>query len=84
MTRVPDPDDRRAQRVQLTEAGLDAVRRIQEARRRGMEMALSAWSPGELRQLALFLPRLLDDFVAHTESPVDGRPSTGHSREGQK
>ncbi|MFJ4980049.1 hypothetical protein ACIP6X_32750 [Streptomyces coeruleorubidus] len=47
-------------------------------------MALSAWSPGELRQLALFLDRLLDDFVAHTESPVDGRPSTGLSREGEK
>ncbi|MFD6168772.1 MarR family winged helix-turn-helix transcriptional regulator [Streptomyces coeruleorubidus] len=84
VTRVPDPDDRRAQRVQLTQAGLDAVRRIQEVRRRGMEMALSAWSPGELRQLALFLHRLLDDFVAHTESPVDGRPSTGLSGEGEK
>ncbi|MFH9063216.1 MarR family winged helix-turn-helix transcriptional regulator [Streptomyces coeruleorubidus] len=84
VTRVPDPDDRRAQRVQLTEAGLDAVLRLQEVRRRGMEMALSAWSPGELRQLALFLHRLLDDFVAHTESPVDGRPSTGLSREQEK
>ncbi|MFF5520062.1 MarR family winged helix-turn-helix transcriptional regulator [Streptomyces coeruleorubidus] len=84
VTRVPDPDDRRAQRVQLTETGLDAVRRVQEARRRGMEMALSAWSPGELRQLALFLHRLLDDFVAHTESPVDGRTLTGLSREGEK
>ncbi|MFF9809330.1 MarR family winged helix-turn-helix transcriptional regulator [Streptomyces coeruleorubidus] len=84
VTRVPDPDDRRAQRVQLTEAGLDAVHRIQEVRRRGMEMALSAWSPGELRQLALFLHRLLDDFVAYTECPVDGRPSTGHSWEGQR
>ncbi|WP_347710174.1 MarR family winged helix-turn-helix transcriptional regulator [Streptomyces sp. HP-A2021] len=84
MTRVPDPDDRRAQRVQLTETGLDAVHRIQEVRRRGMEMALSAWSPGEVRQLALFLHRLLDDFVAHTESPVGGRPPTGLSREGEK
>jgi DNA-binding MarR family transcriptional regulator len=81
VTRAPDPDDRRAQRVQLTEAGLDAVHRLQEVRRRGMEMALSAWSPGELRQLAVFLHRLHDDFVAHTESALDGRPAAGRPRE---
>src|SRR3954467_7342956 len=31
VTRVPDPDDRRAQRIQLTEAGRRAIDRIREA-----------------------------------------------------
>jgi DNA-binding MarR family transcriptional regulator len=51
VTRVPDPDDRRAQRVRLTEAGLGAVDRMRRVRRQGMELALAAWSPEELRQL---------------------------------
>ncbi|WP_338776080.1 winged helix DNA-binding protein [Streptomyces sp. DG1A-41] len=84
VTRVPGPDDRRAQRVQLTETGLDAVHRIQEVSRRGTEPALSAWSPGELRQLALFLHRLPDDFVAHTGSALECRPAARHSRERKK
>ncbi|MFF7312318.1 MarR family transcriptional regulator [Streptomyces sp. NPDC008137] len=74
VVRVADPDDRRAQRVQLTGAGQAAVERMREVRRRGMEMALSDWPAGELRQLAVFLRRLLDDFVAHTESALDAGP----------
>ncbi|MFC9125594.1 MarR family winged helix-turn-helix transcriptional regulator [Streptomyces sp. NPDC057099] len=78
VVRFPDPDDRRAQRVQLTEAGLVAAERMREVRRRGMEMALSAWPAEELLQLAGFLRRLLDDFVTHTESDLDaGTPARG-------
>ena len=68
--RVADPDDRRAQRVQLTEAGLAAVDRIREASRRGMEVALAHWSPGDLRELATLFHRLFDDFVTHAEASV--------------
>ncbi|MFB7927829.1 MarR family winged helix-turn-helix transcriptional regulator [Streptomyces sp. NPDC056039] len=76
VVRVADPADRRAQLVRLTGAGLAAVERMREVRRRGMEMALSDWTPGELRQLAVFLRRLLDDFVTHTESALDAGPPT--------
>lgn len=41
VTRVPDPDDRRAQRIELTAAGSQAIGRIREAGVRGMQMALS-------------------------------------------
>lgn len=72
--RIPDPDDRRAHRVQLTEAGLAAVDRIRDASRQGMAMALAQWAPEDLHQLAALFNRLVDDFVTHAEEPVDIRP----------
>lgn len=65
VTRVPDPDDRRAQRIELTDAGGAAIAKIREAGVRGMQMALSDWSPEELRQLATLFHRMVDDFLAH-------------------
>ncbi|MFJ5105040.1 MarR family winged helix-turn-helix transcriptional regulator [Streptomyces sp. NPDC088554] len=67
VTRVPDPDDRRAQRIQLTALGRETVDRIRDASRRGMQAALSEWSPQELRQLATLFHRMVDDFLAHSE-----------------
>ncbi|MGW6646778.1 MarR family winged helix-turn-helix transcriptional regulator [Streptomyces iakyrus] len=65
VTRVPDPDDRRAQRIELTDAGGEAIARIRDAGVRGMQLALSDWSPEELRQLATLFHRMVDDFLAH-------------------
>ena len=65
VTRVPDPDDRRAQRIQLTEAGRQAIDRIRDAGARGMQLALSDWSPEELGQLATLFHRMVDDFLAY-------------------
>ncbi|WP_435282815.1 MarR family winged helix-turn-helix transcriptional regulator [Streptomyces koelreuteriae] len=65
VTRVPDPDDRRAQRIELTDAGRQAIAKVREAGVRGMQMALSDWSPEELRQLAGLFHRMVDDFLAH-------------------
>ncbi|GGX28278.1 MarR family winged helix-turn-helix transcriptional regulator [Streptomyces lomondensis] len=65
VTRVPDPDDRRAQRIELTEAGGQAIAKVREAGVRGMQMALSGWTPEELRQLATLFHRMVDDFLAH-------------------
>ncbi|NED34506.1 MarR family transcriptional regulator [Streptomyces sp. SID8499] len=73
VTRVPDPDDRRAQRIRLTEAGRDAIARIREVGARGMEAALSGWSAGELHQLATLFHRMVDDFVAYAKD-VDPEP----------
>jgi DNA-binding MarR family transcriptional regulator len=64
VTRVPDPDDRRAQRIELTDAGGEAVAKVRDAGARGMQMALSDWSPDELRQLATLFHRMVDDFLA--------------------
>lgn len=71
VTRVPDPDDRRARRIELTEAGRDAVARVREAGARGMQLALSGWTAEEPGQLAGLFHRMVDDFLAHA---VDEEP----------
>lgn len=69
--RIADPEDRRAQRVQLTDAGLAAVGRVREVGRRYLEQALGDWSDGDLRRLAALFHRLVDDFADHAEDRVD-------------
>ncbi|MBY8339779.1 MarR family transcriptional regulator [Streptomyces sp. KC 17012] len=66
VTRVPDPADRRAQRIQLTEAGQQAIERVRQVGARGMQLALSSWTPEELRQLATLFHRMVDDFLSYT------------------
>ncbi len=75
VTRVPDPDDRRAQRIRLTGQGRDAIARIREAGARGMEAALSGWSAEELHQLATLFHRMVDDFLAYAKD-MDAEPDT--------
>jgi DNA-binding MarR family transcriptional regulator len=72
--RVADPDDRRAQRIQITDAGLAAVERIREVSRRGMEMALAGWSEEDIEQLAALFRRMVGDFVTHAEDRLDVPP----------
>lgn len=73
VTRVPDPDDRRAQRIELTEAGRKAVSSVRDAGARGMQMALSDWSTDELQQLATLFHRMVDDFLKYAIED-DGEP----------
>ncbi|MEU1554751.1 MarR family transcriptional regulator [Streptomyces scabiei] len=73
--RIPDPDDRRAQRVRITGAGLAAFESVREAGRRSIEAALSDWSTEDRRRLARLFGRLADDFVDHAEAAVDPRPA---------
>ncbi|MER5601945.1 MarR family transcriptional regulator [Streptomyces sp. NPDC002265] len=76
VTRVPDPDDGRAQRIQLTVAGRRAVGRIRDAGTRGMQLALADWSPQELSQLATLFHRMVDDFLAYAaEDDADQQTS---------
>jgi DNA-binding MarR family transcriptional regulator len=77
VTRVPDPDDRRAQRIELTEAGREAIARVREAGARGMQLALSAWAPEELGQLATLFHRMVDDFLAHaSDEETEQQPAS--------
>ena len=73
VTRVPDPDDRRAQRIQLTDAGREAVERVREAGARGMQLALADWQPEELRQLAALFHRMVDDFLTYAVDDESGQ-----------
>ncbi|MDX3133324.1 MarR family transcriptional regulator [Streptomyces europaeiscabiei] len=71
--RIPDPEDRRAQRVQITDTGLAAFERVREAGRRDIGAALNEWSTEDRRRLATLFGRLADDFVEHAETAVDPR-----------
>ncbi|MFE9452062.1 MarR family winged helix-turn-helix transcriptional regulator [Streptomyces sp. NPDC006739] len=73
VTRVPDPHDRRAQRIQLTEPGREAVGRVREVGARGMQLALAAWAPEELRRLAALFHRMVDDFMAYAVEDEPGQ-----------
>ncbi|MDQ1013775.1 MarR family winged helix-turn-helix transcriptional regulator [Streptomyces afghaniensis] len=81
VTRVPDPDDRRAQRIELTDTGRQAIAKVREVGARGMQMALSDWSPEELRQLATLFHRMVDDFLAQAvdEEPEPQSASAGRA-----
>ncbi|MFF3504777.1 MarR family winged helix-turn-helix transcriptional regulator [Streptomyces sp. NPDC003247] len=65
VVRVPDPDDGRAQRIQLTDDGRAAVERVRDAGARGMQAALSDWTPEDLGQLAALFHRMVDDLLSH-------------------
>jgi DNA-binding MarR family transcriptional regulator len=71
--RVADPDDRRAQLVQLTDRGGAVVEKLREAGVHGMRMALRDWSEEDLHQVATLFRRLVDDLVANAEEPAEDR-----------
>lgn len=77
VARVPGPDDRRAQRIELTGAGAEAIAKVRDAGVRGMQMALSGWSPGDLRRLATLFHRRGDDFLACAEQEGESRSAPG-------
>ena len=63
VSREPDPDDRRAHRVTITD---DGTRALRESHRRMVEAfadALETWSEDEITALAAGLDRLRDDFA---------------------
>ena len=72
VTREPDPEDGRAQRVTATEEG---VRVLRESHRRmvaGFADVLAGWDEREISDLARGLDRLRDDFAGRA---ADRAPS---------
>ncbi|MBL1074932.1 MarR family transcriptional regulator [Nocardia sp. 2] len=69
--RVPDPDDRRAQRVRPTPQGRDAVDAIRDVLRGWMQDALTDWTPEDLKSLAVLNHRMVDAFLDHADSIGD-------------
>lgn len=56
--RQPDPGDRRASLVQLTDEGRDRFTRVRDARRLSYARKLAAWDRVEIAELARLLHRL--------------------------
>ncbi|MBV7702790.1 MarR family transcriptional regulator [Nocardia sp. 852002-20019_SCH5090214] len=65
--RVTDPEDRRAQRVRITDEGRATVDAIRAVSRRHMRDALADWSTEDLRQLAALNHRMVDAFLDSAE-----------------
>lgn len=69
--RSPDPDDRRAQRVQVSATGRLELDEALAQRRTLLERSLSDWSDDEVEQLHTMTTRML----AGLESATEGSPS---------
>ena len=70
VTRVPDPDDGRAQLIELTDTGRRTVERMRVAGCLGMQQVLGGWPAEDLSRLAVLFRRMVDDFVAHAEDEI--------------
>jgi DNA-binding MarR family transcriptional regulator len=66
--RTPDPDDRRAQRVQLSSLGLGQLDAAIRARMAVLERTLDAWEPEDVAELDRLLTRFVQDIDRLTES----------------
>jgi DNA-binding MarR family transcriptional regulator len=62
VTREPDPDDRRAQLLSVTDAGIAALERAHERIVGVFASALEAWSDDDVRALTAALDRLREDY----------------------
>ncbi len=67
--RQPDPRDGRAQLVQVTAAGREALDHAEERVRGKFRLRLSGRSAPELRQVARTLASLRHDLLEHTHEP---------------
>lgn len=63
ITRTPDPGDRRAQLVEVTEAGRQQAHELVAARVLQFERVISVWSDQDRDDLARLLGRFSDDFA---------------------
>src|SRR5438128_1454559 len=74
VVRYPSPEDGRVSLVKVTPDGSRARRRIAEVLDRHMWDVLDQWSPGDRRQLARLLARLVEDLRAvHYRSALESR-----------
>jgi DNA-binding MarR family transcriptional regulator len=58
LERVPDPDDGRARRIQLSKQGHARLAEVRQQRRKHLHSEFVSWSTAELRDLARLLARL--------------------------
>jgi DNA-binding MarR family transcriptional regulator len=79
--RIPDPDDRRATRLRLTEAGTRAAEGVRAARGEEVEELFGNLSPGDRSELARILGELRTHIErdAHRDLP-DPAPDGARSR----
>lgn len=70
VAREPDPEDRRASLVRLTDAGLSVLRRNKAARQAAIRDMLSDWPQADLADFARLLTRMNDSMAARRTGPA--------------
>lgn len=80
VAREPDPDDRRAHRLVLTDAGLSVLSASHRRMVDAFGQALEGWSDTDIATLAHGLERLREDF-ARTAQPCAPTTETPHQKE---
>jgi DNA-binding MarR family transcriptional regulator len=68
LERVRDPDDGRAWRIALTEAGAEAAVKCRQVTIQWFEGALADWSTADRAELSRLLEKLSVDLCAHVKS----------------
>ena len=71
VARHPDPDDRRATRIQLTPAGRRTLERMLKARRAWLDRLVEDWGEADLADFARLLGRF-SDALAHEMEDARG------------
>lgn len=70
VTKIPDPQDRRAQLVSLTDEGSSLLADLHERRATWMRSLLAGWSPEEAREFRRLLVKFTESLDAY-EAPAD-------------
>ena len=70
VTRTRDPDDHRAQLLELTPSGHDMLQAVRRSRAEVLTRLLPDWSSTEMRQFAAQLARFNDDVTAHRQDAI--------------
>jgi len=63
--READPDDRRANALELTPEGIRVLHLLESARREALGEIIAGWEPTDVEQLAAGLERLVGDMERH-------------------
>jgi DNA-binding MarR family transcriptional regulator len=68
VTRIPDPQDGRSQKVKLTAAGRRALRKAQERSVAVLDRATQEWTEAEVDALVCGLRRLRHDYLSSLDA----------------
>jgi DNA-binding MarR family transcriptional regulator len=80
VARTRDPEDQRAQLLELTPAGHEMLEAVRRSRAEVLGRLLPDWSPAEVRQFAAQLARFNDDVTTNRQAVLPALATTRSER----